>query len=620
MKKYLIVLLFVMLIFPSFSQEKLSDLNINVKVKNYCLNNSIKNNNKAVKSSLDLPFFDDFSDSQIYPKSTLWQDNYVYINSTLAPEPPSIGVATFDAVDNTGAIYQHAYYNETFVADTLTSQSINLNYPSDNTIFLSFYFRPGGIGNAPEPQDSLILEFYAPDEDKWNTVWAKEGSEDKDFELVMLHINDVKFLKDGFKFRFKNIASFGSSIYPALASNCDYWHIDYVYLNTGRSESDTDFNDIAFTKPLHSLLKNYESIPWEHYKNIVNTELKDELSIEFYNNDESSGRIIDSLNFFLTDLSGNTPIQKYLGGTFAFLDPLEIYPKDFSNHSFSFPINNDSECNFKFEANIVTNDFDFKPNNTISYTQKFKDYYAYDDGTAEAGYGIYGNGTKYGSVAYKFEPVANGYLKGVEIYFTQSYNNESQNYFWLNVWNEKQGGIPDTVIFSVEGQRPEYENELNKFHFYEFEESIPISNNFFVGWTQTTDEMLNVGFDFNNIANDKVYYNIFGSWEQSIIPGAIMIRPVFENTTFKNIDKEASTDNKIQVLPSIANANIKIDFNYKPNTNYSLKIFNMQGICIYENPQYKNTNINVSSFKKGMYLVNITSSSNNTQIGRFIVK
>lgn len=620
MKKKIIfsVIFIVLIVFPSVSQEIIIGLNSDAKVQEFSKKYK-KNNNKSAKAFLELPFWDDFSDSNIYPKSNLWQNNYVYINQTLAIKPPSIGVATFDAVNETGEIYEHAFYMEPFVADTLTSNPINLNYPSNNTIYLSFYYEPAGIGNAPEAGDSLILEFYAPDEDKWYHAWAVDGGFSSNFNFVNIQIKDDKFLKDGFKFRFKNIASLGSATYPDLASNSDFWHIDYVYLNKGRFENDNNFYDIAFTKPLTSLLKNYEAIPWSHYKKSSTHAIKDKLSFEFYNN-SSSNRIIDSINFTLTDLSGNSANQYYYGGTFPFVEANTYYPKEFSNLTFNFSTNTNDECTFNLEAKIVTNSTDSSQNNKINYQQKFKDYYAYDDGSAEAGYGIYGNGTKFGSVAYKFKPVANGYLKGVNIYFTQAKDNASQNYFWLDVRFEKEDGMPDTAFVSLEGQRPEYTDELNKFYYYEFEEPIKITGNFFVGWTQTNDKMINIGFDYNNKANKNVYYNIAQDWIQSTVEGAIMMRPVFTNETFDKTEKDFTEDKTANVSPSLATDKIKIEFNYNPKNKYTISIFNMQGTQVYSDSNFTNQEINLPNFEKGMYFVKLIENSEKQINAKFIVR
>ncbi|NJO89748.1 MAG: hypothetical protein HC831_12965 [Chloroflexia bacterium] len=90
---------------------------------------------KALKSSLELPFFDDFSGNSFLPNQDKWTDNYAFISGMYPLNPPSIGVATLDAISNTGEFYSSAGYGNTFSADTLTSQPINLNYPGDNTIY-----------------------------------------------------------------------------------------------------------------------------------------------------------------------------------------------------------------------------------------------------------------------------------------------------------------------------------------------------------------------------------------------------------------------------------------------------------------------------------------------------
>ena len=136
----------------------------NPVIKDYLRNNPEKSL-KALKSTdtLDLPFFDDFVKQQIYPDNALWIDNYAYVNATLGYNPPSIGVVSLDAVDETGAVYSNAN-TTSFIGDYLTSKPIKLNIgaPDDSTIYLSFLYQSGGYGDVPEKKDSLVLEFYSP--------------------------------------------------------------------------------------------------------------------------------------------------------------------------------------------------------------------------------------------------------------------------------------------------------------------------------------------------------------------------------------------------------------------------------------------------------------------------
>src|SRR5574344_475658 len=56
----------------------------------------------ATKSSITLPFFDDFAKSEVYPNPTLWQNHGVITNLNYAISPITIGTATFDAAGSTG--------------------------------------------------------------------------------------------------------------------------------------------------------------------------------------------------------------------------------------------------------------------------------------------------------------------------------------------------------------------------------------------------------------------------------------------------------------------------------------------------------------------------------------
>jgi uncharacterized protein YqkB len=595
------------------AQEYVTGLKSNGQIKSYLKENKdfLDKNKKLVYDTLELPFWDDFSSSFLYPSANLWIDYDVYINNTSADNPPSLGIATFDAMNVNGEIYEYGNYEIPFIADSLTSMPINLDYSAGNNIYFSFFYRPQGIlEDAPEEEDSLILEFYAPEDDEWTQVWFAEGFDDPgQFEFVILPVNEERFLKKGFQFRFKNYVTLGSSTYPSLAVNCDYWHIDYVYLNKDRNINDNIMPDLALNKPLASLLENYESVPWTHYKSNPSLSLKDNISIQYINNDEYT-KLIDSINFRLTDLSGNSPVQKGEGGTKivqAFQQETFVY--NFGSSPFTFPSNNEEFCDFMLNVNLKLQSSDSSQNNSTSYKQKFRDYYAYDDGSAEAGYGIYGSGTKFGMVALRFEPLKTDELNGVYMYFTQAFENASQNYFWLYLWEEGDNGLPGDTIKTFEGLLPEYENDINKFHFYEFDESVTIDGPFYIGWMQTTEDRMNIGFDYNTVNNDKLYYNTSGEWIQSGIEGTVMIRPAF-GTIFTGTNE--ITNIQPVVYPNPVKDNLYIKFNTNnAQTKYTADIFDIRGKLIRSEIYTKDTPLNTLDLQKGVYIIRIVNTDTN---------
>ena len=55
------------------------------------------------------------------------------------------------------------------------------------------------------------------------------------------------------------------------------------------------------------------------------------------------------------------------------------------------------------------------------YYQTFKNYFAFDDGTAEAGYGINGLGSRNAMFAYRFRSFIEDTLRAINICFNDSY-------------------------------------------------------------------------------------------------------------------------------------------------------------------------------------------------------
>ena len=171
-KKIVIVISFLIPMI-SFSQEILTGVSSNPQIAK----ESKKYQKVRSSSAIKLPFFEDFSNYLGYPNPNLWEDRQVFVNNTFAVYPPTLGVATLDAIDENGRIYSHAT-NGQFSADTLTSLPIRLDsnfsfhrkmYLSDS-IYLSFYFQPAGgsknypsdpwekVGDTPEFHDKLVLE------------------------------------------------------------------------------------------------------------------------------------------------------------------------------------------------------------------------------------------------------------------------------------------------------------------------------------------------------------------------------------------------------------------------------------------------------------------------------
>ncbi|MDD3384540.1 MAG: T9SS type A sorting domain-containing protein [Bacteroidales bacterium] len=556
--------------------------------------------------TLQLPFVDDFSGTSVIPNPQLWSDQFAYINGGFALESPSWGVATLDAMDANGAIYEHATV-QSFAADQLTSKPINLFYPGDQSVFLSFYYQPGGLGDAPEPGDSLVLEFYSPNQQSWNWIWSVPGSASHEFKQVMIQITSSQFLQQGFRFRFRNYASLANTYEPSLQVNADHWHIDYVYLARNRSESNTDSPDLTLTKPVGSLLINHTAIPWEHFQNVGLSAVKVTFPVSIRNLSNTPRYGTPSLE-----------IQSLSEGGSLFereLNPLEISPFESLDYdaSFNYGFTETVRDSAKFRVILRLNQIesDLIPgNDTLESLQVFKNYYAYDDGTAEAGYGLVGEGTKNAKIAYKFRNLSPGdSLVGVQFYFNRSFADQNKKYFLLAIWDEVNGQ-PGNLLYQQEGSIPVFSG-INDFQTIPLRTKQAIPAIFYVGLIQTTPDFLNLGFDRNNNHQGDIFYNIKGTWQKTGFEGSLMIRPLFTTLSTKTSipvwPEHTEGKTAIHIYPNPVRNILTISST--PETgNLTVSVFDLQGRLMHES-RGNIRQVNLGHLPGGLYFVQISNRS-----------
>jgi hypothetical protein len=557
---------------------------------------------------LELPVFDDFSNSYITPDTEIWSDNDAFINNNYCIDPVSNGVATLDAVDHDGSIYPQATFDpNSFIADHLTSQSIQLDYPAADSIYFSFLYQPGGLGDMPEEQDSLSVDFYDPSDEMWINVWSIPGSDSHPFRHVMIPVADSRFLAEGFRFRFRNRASLPrNNDYPDKRANVDHWNVDYVRLGRHRFAADTVLRDVAFHTPPNSVLKDLSSLPWSHFQKAYNTVLVPSFTVRYRNNDTISRNVTRSL-IILEPLYNETynPGDPTAQDLPALRDTMVefgyIYPIDFER--------GDSAL-IRFKAAIRTDEFDPKVNDTVTYDLELKDYYSYDDGTAEAGYGLRAQGTRNGNVAIKYHAFQPDLLGGVDISFNQLYDSLNLNYYFkLMVWDDN-GGVPgSTLLEDGNDHTVVYSDHFPGFIRFRFSQPVAVDGTFYVGWKQYNEYMLNVGLDLNNRTSPQVmFYNYQGIWEMSKAPGVIMFRPFLYDETTGGETLVPATG-VLHVFPNPASTLVTIEIPHKEGeTDHLLKIFDAAGRLL-DQEMIQNGPVDISRLPAGIYFITATSGN-----------
>jgi hypothetical protein len=502
------------------------------------------------------------------------------------------------------------YYFDNNTMQYVYIQRLFYNYFSvADSIYLSFYYQAkGNGGNFPDATDSLVLEFKTP-ETNWKHIWSVKGSNDTTFKRAMIPIKDSTFLKKGFQFRFYNYASLGSLSNPSFASNVDFWNIDYVYLNIHRHINDTIFPDVALTDYIRSFIKEpYTSIPWKHYMQIDTLQI-DTIRLKYYNysSDIVNVRRILKIKNLTTqqlikiDSLGNENINPH-----SFF---EFKRKTSPNY---FPDNNYDESIFKITTYLsapALQSFSYMEwNDTLNSYQVFKNFYAIDDGSVEYGIGLAGSGSQNGQMAMLFRTLIPDTLRGVYMYFNRTLNNASQKYFYLTIWSAKNGK-PHNIIYKKEGFKPQYHG-INEFHYYSLDTAIFVKDSIFIGWTQTTQDLLNLGFDLNYDYSNKTFYKLSTTWQQLPYKGTLMIRPVFSQEPIIGIENNTYEENIITVFPNPCNEYIFI--NSDETTYY--QIFDLTGKILMSGNENK---INISSLSKGLYFI-LVKTQNISSIHKII--
>ncbi len=386
--------------------------------------------------------------------------------------------------------------------------------------------------------------------------------------------------------------------------NVDHWHIDYVYLDTARSSNVTAINDVSMISPMPSILKNYEAIPWQHFPKAYLTELKPALEISYRNNDTTVRNVTRILK--ITDLAYQETDS--VNGGAVNVQPGVINTFNFP-YNYPFIFYDADSTVFEVMSYLVTEDLDYKWNDTVRRYQNFFNYYAYDDGSVENGYGLRGEGTANATVAYQFNTFKKDTLRGVKMLFNRTKDDATQDYFRIGVWDhDKSLGSPGELIYASNPVKPEYAEELNKFVTYEIKDTLLVlSGEYYVGWIKTTENILNVGFDRNMVNNDKIFYNLGQGWQNSGFSGSLMIRPIMGKALPSDpvVAIEHSPEKVWKIYPNPASTQFTVDLqDVIDPADWTITLYDLQGKSVYINPADQEQHP-VSHLPAGIYILRL---------------
>lgn len=507
----------------------------------------------AAADTLSLPLFDDFSYYTGNPDPNKWENKGgVYVNREYGLNPPSINMATFDGLNAAGMAYVPYVYNRVQgFADTLTSKPLALgHYTEPDSLYLSFYWQPAGVGEAPTLADGnfIILQFKQPVTGYWINIWKQTPDTNYALDQFYQHTLplDSEYLYDGFQFRFMS--------YGSLHGSYDVWNLDYVYLDSNRTKGDTLYPDMALVSYPGSFLKRFKAMPYKQFFANWQNEIVDTLQVTAFNHDSKTANPI---------LMNNKPGQAYFRDEYSNtqLDTFSVYAFAFGqkyttinlNPPFSTMASMDMPLNVRYSiTDTASEPLIYQSNNNLYDSTVIKNYYSYDDNSYEGTYGLSGPGA---ALAQRFDLNNPDTLTGMLVALVNFNRNYTGSPLIMTVWSDISF-INNTETILAAQDISIYYTSYEHLVYYEFDTPVPVSDHFYIGYENDQSNDIHVGIDFNNARYDKVLIKLNGAWLDSTanpyeLYGVPLIHPIIGGRDYVTWGTKKPLENfDCQVFPN----------------------------------------------------------------------
>jgi hypothetical protein len=503
---------------------------------------------KKAEEALTLPFWDDFSFTSVnysssdtlagFPSDSLWQNSSnVWIKSGVEIDAPSVNVATLDGIDSLGNAYnsepQANGYGDALISRPIDLSISQVSLAERGSVFLSFFYQWRGNGEPPDALDNFKVDFLNANKEWVNIaiIQRVNNASRSLFYDTLIKVNAEEFFHDSFQFRFRG--------FGRLSGPFDTWNLDYIYLDKGRSATEISFEDGALASPAGPLFGPYYGVPYKHF---LQSPILGDVTLDVFNlranqsnPDPYTYRTTGTFTSFIDGTeSASTvvltesdrpirPDNPLLGPRERFT--IETLATDRPDALDATQFNPDADSVFvDLKFLLLSNDQDFyTANDTVSARYRLKDFYAYDDGTAE--YSVRLNEPD-DQVAYRYDMASteSDIIVALDVFIPR--HNVSGfltgDFFVMN----DVGGLPGQAISSVSSIiRKTDRDEFQRIHL---SKPVTVQNSFYIGWKGSYTSILYVGKDTDTNTADRIFVNSAGIWYlNNTVEGSLMLRPVF---------------------------------------------------------------------------------------------
>jgi photosystem II stability/assembly factor-like uncharacterized protein len=565
------------------------------------------------------------------PESRWWEKNSgVFINNTFVEEPISMGVATFDGLNNLGLPYSNVN-NQKGACDTLTSIALDLDSVINIPTHLTFWYQKGGIVEQilPDPEDLLAVQFKNKN-NEWEQVWSVGGESivtSARFKYAAVLVPD-SFKYKGFQFRFIN--------YGVQNGNYDLFHIDYVRLDTEHGPTDSLEKDFGISVKPTKLLKDFTALPLEQFKYCMANNLpifnptvngqafnlNPGIQISFNGLFYLKAQNQDTVQNLIQPISSDNidgMLTPFLRGYYR--RPLSINTSLFTSSFNTIKKYSTVQYGFGLNQNTSTNQ-KYLQNDTLLANLNISTVMANDDGSAELVRGVSGSFSQ-GAVKF-YLPVTDTITDIALNYPRLPFNFQQTVNFTLILYDSINPATNfEKPIFRLPVILPTADS-ANKFDFFSLrirplaQRTLQGGKHFYIGWEQGVIDNRNevlLGCDINTRSDSTFYFKEQATWKKYKLDNySIMIRPIFGPEIQVSVkDRIAKTQSPFFPNPAKTSIQNKDSF-------ANLSIFNQLGQVIVQEKfgePLQNVEIKV---KPGFYIARWQDLSGNWQSQRLIIE
>lgn len=528
-------------------------------------------------------FFDDFSANfGTQPDSSRWYIPEIDFRAAtvargIASSAPTPGVLRFDGLRRSNIPYE-TLISARGPADRLVSHFLDLSgLGPGNEYWLYIYLEAGGLGEPPEAIDSFFVNLITPSD---TFAVARLGGDVPNGRTWVA----VPLDQSGY---FTPLTQLVLESDGSLNGMLDLWLVDYLWLGPEIAGGPDNLNEQGPYRLLSSPLEPFFSYPWKYYREGNNRHRTYQVTVRQADQSAYSGDLVSS---FADSAGQATPVIPFSATVPVSIAANGLQPADvpaFARQAAAAP-------GPWYATHFLANHQDrFRGNDTLRVRIGIDSVLAYDDGSAEASFGL----NRSLSFGLEFTLPRRDTVEAVWMYFVPTVHVNGttgkltyldEKVFRLRLWDSPH---PDSFfVEQVADMEVRYEDE-GQFVRLPLNQPAEVPTRFWVGLQQLDDVPIGLGYDLTYDRDALAYIDSAGNWVNTRSNGTPMIRLELSSGLPPVADLTGQlTISPPTLFPQPASSLEPLVVAFPQAVNrYRMSLLDLQGRVLWRSPEQRGT-------------------------------